>query len=111
MDLQILVTAIAVGTVPSVLASAQPHRFLFRNLQLLGRKPGSFVGTITERLGLRSPAGAPPISARFQIHGEGCLLCNGWICHDSAPLDVNGSIDTAESLAIEPHEFPHSGSP
>lgn len=49
-----------------LLALAQGDLFLLRQRKLDRREPGSFMGPVTKRLGLRTPTLTPVVGARIQ---------------------------------------------
>src|SRR5258708_11356798 len=48
---------------------------------LLWRKAGSFVRAVAKGLRFRSPAGAPPVSARLDFLHDRRFLIDDWIRH------------------------------
>jgi hypothetical protein len=77
--------SIAIGWRPGPLAATQIDGLLFRNAELERFEVGILVGTVTEGLGFRAAATAPPVVTRFEFDfirrglgangfGHGCLL-------------------------------------
>jgi hypothetical protein len=71
--------SIAIGRRPGALATTQIDGLLFRNTELEGFEVGILVGAVTEGLGFRATATAPPVVARFELDFIGCGLgANGF---------------------------------
>lgn len=84
------VRAVTKRLLAGLLAGAEIFRAGFRGCPLHGRIQAlGLVAAITEGLGFRLSAGAPPIVfAAFNLDSDGFTACDVWLRHDALPPDV-----------------------
>src|SRR5687767_3555640 len=66
-----------------MLARAPRDSFSFCDFGFQRTEIRSFVRTVAERLALRTPAGAPPIRARFDFLDDRTFLEDNRVAHDA----------------------------
>jgi hypothetical protein len=76
------VTAVTKRSSLRVLATAPGHRLGFGNLSFRRPQASALVGAVAEGLGLGTPAGAPPVSARRNFLHNRRFLKDDWFTHN-----------------------------
>src|SRR5262245_23777802 len=99
--LKLLVATVAHGPIPGALAGADPGLLRLLRLPLDRRKPRALVRAVAERLALRAPAGAPPVTlARLDIDRERGAPADFRLCiHAGAPPASVASHASPQALA------------
>jgi hypothetical protein len=75
------VATVAERLVLAVFAVTKGNGFRLGEFEFQWSQAGSFVGAITKRLILRSPATAPEIGSGFQFQYGWLLVENHWLSH------------------------------